>query len=494
MKNILKTIAVFLLITFISGCSKNYFNVNTPTGAVDVSQLSMNDLLGPVIYHTVFAQYDAERSFGNYAQNFVGQGGTSEGVTSIAGTWSNIYLYALPNLKVIREKAKALNATHFDGVAQILLAMNLGLATDSYENIPYSDASMGGDNLTPKFDTQESIYKVIFSLLDNAISELEGADNSGFKPTAKSDLIYRGDLTKWLKTAYTLKARYELHLIKRNGAVNAAKAALASIAKGYTANTDDFQMSFTEKHINPWYSLEVLAKHTGNYHDVICDRLVRYMDGKSYPFTGGVVTRDPRLPVYAQTDDGSDNYRGYISGGHGYSSDSTSANTDFREEGYYTNQAAPIVVISYAEAMFIKAEAEFLINGGTTTSVGTTADGYAAYLEGIKANMDKLGVSSADYVADPSVGMGAANLKLQNIMKEKYIADFLNPETFVDLRKYDYSTDVFKGISLPADNDQGEFPGKWLVRAQYPTTEELRNQDNVSANKKSPDVPVWWQQ
>jgi len=86
MKNILKTIAVFLLITFISGCSKNYFNVNTPTGAVDVGQLSMKDLLGPVIYHSVFAQYDAERSFGNYAQNFAGQGGTAAGVTSVAGT------------------------------------------------------------------------------------------------------------------------------------------------------------------------------------------------------------------------------------------------------------------------------------------------------------------------------------------------------------------------------------------------------------------------
>lgn len=494
MKNILKTAVVVLLLTLSFGCSKDYFEVNTPTGAVDANQLSMNDLLGPVIYHTIFAQYDAERSFGNYAQNFVGQGGTAAEATSISGTWSNIYLYALPNLKIIREKAEALDAKHFDGIAQILIAMNLGLAADSWENIPYTEASQGGNNTTPKFDTQESIYNDIFELLDNAISELEGPDDSGYTPTTTSDLIYRGDLTKWLRTAYTLKARYELHLIKKKGAVAAANAALTAIAKGYTSNSDDFQMFFTDKQINPWYSLEVLSKHTGNYHDVICDQLVSYMDGTSYPFTGGVVTRDPRLPVYAETDDGSDDYKGYISGGDGLSSDGTSANTDFREEGFYTNQSAPIVVLSYAEAMFIKAEAEFLANGGTTTSAGTTADGYAAYLEGISANMAKLGVSSADYLADPSVSMGAANLKLENIMKEKYIANFLNPETYVDLRRYDYSTDVFKDMALPADNDQSEFPGKWLVRAKYPSTEELRNPDNVNANKKSPDVPVWWQQ
>lgn len=493
MKNILKTIIVAVSLIAFSGCAKDYFEVNTPTGAVNKDQLRMNDLLGPVIFHTIYADYNAEQSFGNYAQNFAGQGGTATGVTTVSGTWSNIYLYALPNLKIIREKAKALNAKHFDAVAQILIAMNIGLATDSWENIPYSEASQGADNLLPSFDKQAAIYNDIFSLLDNAISELEGPDDSGYKPDAKSDLIYRGDLTKWLKTAYTLKARYELHLIKRNGAVAAAQAALTAIAKGYTSNTDDFQMTFTSKHINPWYSVEVLSKHTGNYHDVIGDQLVKSMDGTSFPFTGGVVTMDPRLPVYAQPDDGSNNYKGYVNGGYGVSGDGSKANTDFREEGYYTNEGAPIVVLSYAEAMSIKAEAEFLANGGTTTSTGTTADGYAAYLDGIKANMSKLGVSSANYIADPSVSMGAANLKLQNIMHEKYIANFLNPETYVDLRRYNYSTDVFKGFALPADNGQGEFPGKWYNRAQYPNTEVQRNPDNVSANQKSPVNPVWWQ-
>ncbi len=495
MKNILKTIAVLFLITLVSGCGKDFFDVNTPTSATDAANLSMNDLLGPVIYHTIYAQYDAERVFGNYVQNFVLQGGSSAGATSIAGTWSNVYLYILPNINVIRDKAKAVGATHFDAVAQILTAMNLGLATDSYENIPYSEAAKFSDNFTPAFDKQETIYNDIFSLLDNAIAELEAPDNSGFAPNSKSDLIYHGDLGKWLRAAYTLKARYKLHLINRLGAAKAGQEALAAIAKGFTSNKDDFQMPFDDLHINPWYSREVLAKHTGNSHDVICDQLVEYMDGRSFPFKDtSKIKMDPRLPVYAQTDDGSDNYKGYVSGGGGLSGDSTAANTDFREEGYYTNAKAPIVVITYAEAMFIKAEAEFLANGGTPTSTGTTQAGYDAYLDGIKANFVKLGVSFSTYIADGSVSMGAANLQLKNIMKEKYIANFLNPETYVDVRRYNYSTDVFPDLALPLDNDQGAFPGKWLVRAQYPTTETQRNPENVASNQKSPDVPVWWMQ
>jgi hypothetical protein len=494
MKNILKTIAVVMLIAFTTGCSKDYFDVNTPTSAVSASQLRMNDLLAPIIVHTIYAQYDAERPFGNYVQNFYGEGGVASDHTTVSGVWSNVYLYILPNLKVIRDKAQAAGATHFDAVAQILTAINIGLATDSYENIPYSEAAMASDNFTPEFDTQEQIYNAIFGLLDSAIGELEADDNSGYNIDGNSDMIYHGDVTKWLKAAYTLKARYKLHLINKEGAATAAQEALTAIAKGFSSNADDFQMSFDDKHINPWYSREVMAKNTGNAFDVICDQLVSSMDGKYFPFTGGTVTMDPRLPVYAQTNDGSNVYKGYVGGGHGLSSDGTTANAEFRVEGFYTNTSAPIVIISYAEALFIKAEAEFLASGGTTTSAGTTDAGYQAYLDGINANMAKLGVDGSAYVADSSVNMGAANLKLQNIMKEKYIANFLNPETYVDFRRYDFSADVFKGLALPVGNDQSEYPGEWIKRALYPSTETQRNPDNVAANQKSPIDPVWWMQ
>jgi hypothetical protein len=489
MKNILKTIAVVFLISLVSGCGKDYFDVNTPSNTADVSQLRMNDLLAPVIYHTIYAQYDAERIFGNYVQNFVYEGGGAAEQTTIAGTWSNVYLYVLPNLKAIRDKAKAAGATHFDAVAEILTAINLGIATDSYEDIPYSEATQGSGNYTPKFDSQESIYNDIFSLLDDAIAKLEAPDNSGYKLNGNQDMIYHGDETKWLKAAYTLKARYKLHLINKDN--NAAQEALTAIAKGFASNSDDFQMDFDEKHLNPWYSREVLAKHTGNAHDVLADYMVSAMNGTTYPFADtSKIKIDPRLPVYAETSDGSDVYKGYASGGQGLSGDSTAANTDFREGGFYSSPNAPIVIISYAEAKFIQAEAEFLVNGGTTTSQGTTQAGYQAYLDGIAANMAKLHVDGSAYLADQTVNMGAAKLKLQDIMWQKYIADFLNPETFVDLRRYNFSTDVFKSLALPWDNDQSEFPGQWFTRAQYPSTEETRNPDN--AKQKSPVDPMWW--
>ena len=134
--------AILIAFTFlISGCSDDYFDVNTPTGAANEDQLRMNDLLGPAIFHTVEAQYWAERSFGNYSQYFTGQTGQASGATEIAGAWSNIYLSALPSLNTIIKKADATNSNHIWGISNVLLAINLGLATDRYYAHTFSEAA-----------------------------------------------------------------------------------------------------------------------------------------------------------------------------------------------------------------------------------------------------------------------------------------------------------------------------------------------------------------
>lgn len=490
-KFITKSILILVLAIGFTACSDNYFNINTPSGTAQPEQLRMSDLLAPIIHSTMEGQYSAELTFGNYTQNFVGQGGTASGETTASGLWSQVYLYNLPNLKVIKEKAAAIGATHYAAVADILTALNIGIATDTWDNIPYSQANQGQENLYPIFDTQESIYTEIFKLLDNAITGLQGVDNSGIA-LGNEDLIYHGNLGKWLRAAYTIKARYQLHLVNK-GLVNASDV-LATIANGFTNNSDDFQMFYDSKNINPWYSLEILSRNTGNYHDDLASQMVSSMNGDYYPFLGGTVQIDPRLPRFAQNG-GSAVWKGYVSGGGGISPDGiTNGNTGFADGGYYTSIDSPLMIISYAEAMFIKAEAAFLANGGTTTSVGSNSTAYTAYMAGITASMSKYGVSGTTYMADASVNVGEGSLMLNNIMKEKYIHNFLNPETFVDYRRYNFSSDVFKGLKIRSEVDAGaEYSGQWFRRASYPSSELNRNRNNVEANLKTPITPVWWE-
>lgn len=71
--------------------------------------------------------------------------------------------------------------------------------------------------------------------------------------------------------------------------------------------------------------------------------------------------------------------------------------------------------------------------------------------------------------------------------------NFLNPETFVDYRRYDFSDQVFIGLKMREEADSsGEYAGEWFRRASYPSTEVTRNRVAVEANKQTPVTPVWW--
>lgn len=477
--------ALFLFV----GCSDDFFDVNVPSNTEDLNNLKMNELLSPAIYHTVNAYYLAERTLGNYTQQFTGQTGGASGATSLASTWNEVYYNNLVNANAIKDKATENNASHFGAVANILIAMNIGLATDCWDNVPYSQAAKATEFPKPIFDSQEFIYEEIDTLLAEAITSLEASNTGEELISSESDIVYGGDTSKWLKLAYTLRAKYKMHLSEVNGATVATDA-LTYLAKGMSSNDDDFQLNYTTKNINPWYARQILAANTGNDHDKIGNLLVNYMNGNNYAFT--TISTDPRLPIYATITDGSTTWKGYVNGGDGLSGDGTAGNTDFVDGGFYTSRTSPIVLVSYSEALFLEAEAEFLKNGGTTTSVGSNVNAYNAYLNGIKENMSKLGVSSTNYVAEASIGVGAASLKLEHIMKEKYIANFLNPENYVDFRRYSFSQNVFKSLELPADHAASEYPNSWLVRANYPSAEEQGNSANVTSNKKSPIEPVWW--
>lgn len=386
--------------------------------------------------------------------------------------------------------AEVQNLTGYQGIAKVLLATNLGLATDQWGAVPASNATLGEGDFTPAFDAQEDVYEQINTLLDEAIVLLGQSDSS----VGSDDLIYGGDLSKWLKTAHFLKAKYALHLTEVDQAT-AVAGVLSQIASAYTSNADDYQLEYNTRNFNPWNAGVVLPNNTGNLSVLLNDQLISFMDGTQFPFAS--INEDPRIPLISSINEETEtDYLGAISGtGGAYQVDPRIAATaDLGADDFYSSQTAPIILGSYSELKFIEAEARFLQNGGTPTSTGSTTAAYNAYLAGIAANMDKVGVSAADrdaYLADASVAVGASNLTLALIMREKFIATFLNPESFVDLRRYDFSDDVFPGLSLPVDQNP-DIAGTWVRRAQYPSSEQTRNGDEVSKVMQTITTGVWW--
>jgi hypothetical protein len=277
-----------------------------------------------------------------------------------------------------------------------------------------------------------------------------------------------------------MQARLYMHTTKKDP-VAAANNALAALAKGFTGSDADYQLVFSDKNPNPWF-VNVSGKISGSAIFTIAPskRLMDALTGITYP---GLF--DPRVDVLTKK------AAAAAYGGIANGSGPASSNNNFTDATYYGKKGAPLVMGSYSEQKLMEAEALFLANGGTATSVGSTQAAYDAYRAGVFANCTKLGLDST-YGKNPLVSVGAANLTLELIMREKQVALFVNPEAWVDVRRWDYDPNLFRGMALPASIDASA-NGNFIRRALYPLDEISRNPNAAAAVKPISDK-VWWDQ
>jgi len=480
MKTVKNIIWIFSFVILLTGCKDDFFDVNVPSDVLDESQVSFQTQLPYIETRLASMQFSMVRYMdGLYDQQiasyFVG-GTDSHERTSLTGAWSTYYTRILSNIKVMKKLANEENNPHYLGIAQVMEALATQMATDHWGDIPYSEAAMGSENLAPKPDSQQQIYTNLLQLLDDAIANLQ-APGTGVEPGSE-DLFYAGDLDKWIKAAYTLKARIHIHLTKRNGNA-AAQEALNALQNGFTGISDDMQIVYDAAARNPWYTSVVAANRTGNLSVLWSEQLIDQMNGTDYPFTS--ISYDPRLPRYADNG-GAATYVGAENGAGG------GGNCDLADDAYFAEDA-PVFLLTFMEAKFIESEAKFLL--------GDKQGAYDAYIEGITASMDKLGIPSADrdaYLNEASIGFGgdANQLEMKHILKEKNIALVLHPEPYTDMRRYDFDPNIFVDLTFPQNRSQDIPANEWPRRAVYPNSEVQRNSnlDQISEYW----LPVWWDQ
>ena len=382
------------------------------------------------------------------------------------------YLYGIYNnmtdlhdMKIFAAE-KGLNA--YVGVSDILMALHLNMASNIWGDIPYSEAFVGVNNLTPVFDDQKNIFDTAINLLDEGITALQQPDADG-ELDASSDFIHAGSAGAWIKTAHALKARMLNQLSKTSG--YNADAVLSELALAYTSNNDDAQVSAFEVR-NPW--AQVALNNAGlDLDGWLSSNFVNATNGVTY----GVF--DPRLPLITDTTQYGD-YRGTPNGQGRTGTGTESKECYLSVDGWYSSDNSPLQIITYVECEFIKAEAELRKNDKTAA--------YNDYAKGITANMQKMSVADADiqdYVTNPAVAVGAANLTLQLVFKEKYVGCFLSPVTWDDMRRFDYN---YKDIMLP----QGAVLSDFIRRTSYPSNETSANGANAPTVELSDHL--WWDQ
>lgn len=330
--------------------------------------------------------------------------------TNMNTSWSAAYVTCLNNLKILRQQSTANGNSNYTAISEILTAYTLAFASDLWGDIPYSKALVGASNFSPSYDKQETIYDTVLALLDKGVADID--KKAGLKPGA-DDYYYSGDMTKWRKLAYSLKARYYMHLTKAPGHTAAAQAdlALTALQSGFTGTADEWKFVYpgSSTSQNIWYvnmqPLSTLVASTA-----IVDTLR--------------TRSDPRLPFLIAPSKNTGLYTGRAIG-----TNSVGVYQDYSLLGAaYCSVGSTEYIMPYTEVQFIRAEANFIQSGAAAAQPFYTA--------GITTHMNKLGVAGSNittYLA--SRGTLTATGGLEQIMQEKVIADFLSPENYNDWRR-----------------------------------------------------------
>ncbi|MCC5925855.1 MAG: SusD/RagB family nutrient-binding outer membrane lipoprotein [Bacteroidetes bacterium] len=390
--------------------------------------------------------------------NPAGSADTHDNV-SYGTQWATLY-GVLGDAADMINLADELNAPHYAGIGKILTAYNLSLLVSMYGDVPYSQA-LFAQTLNPAYDSSSDIYDEMFRLLAEGIADLAGP--AGERAVSSDDYIYNGDPAAWTRVAHALRARFLNHYSKlpsydRN-------AVLAAVDNAFRSSADDFQMNFFAGQgtaaENPWYRLAVnnAGLLLGGW---LSEHFVNQLNGTTY----GVV--DPRIDFItapATAGDRIGEFVGVRNGAGRGAAPEQNARAVLAVGSWYASEAtAPLQIATYAEMKFIEAEAALTID---------PARAFAAYEAGIRAHMEKLGVPQADidaYWSNPAVS-DQANFGIDKIMKEKYVATFLLPETWNDARRFDYA---YTNFLLP-ENHNPALNGQFLRRVRYPDSEVQRN-------------------
>lgn len=523
-----------------------------------------------------------------------------EGQVTTPYQW--FFVGAGPTLKDLYAKAIAAENWHYAGVAQVLLAYGFMLMADLYGEMPYDDAL--SQNALPVYSTGKTIYLGCFNRIDEAIELLQKDVDPTLPSLAVGDSWNNGDVNKWLKLAYLLKARWCNKLNKKDaGSYKDGKydeaTILECLAKAMQSNSDNTIVNHTDDNgathdflgwdepvdYSPLYSvcgMNAGYMVTKMFYDNVTDFAglgvedpradkiipwarsaksattpaeIKWNDNGTWRRSLGVDMQsninneggplraawnkdkhffidsqnDLRLgdTVYVECTSESKGYAAkkdllYRRGGVSYDESAESGT-------FYTRVSSPTYVGTYAEACFIKAEVLF--------NKGDQSGAYNAYKEGIKASIEQMNIKLNAWVTEDATlascpsftpmaeadinnflnnGIGTqADLTLGHIMTQKRIAMLFSVETWNDMRRYDFDSDIFFGWDIPAYHyvvaaamkaiPEGKMYRRWrqcsheynynsknliAIGAEVPGADMTAKNWNTADDAWT--IPVWW--
>jgi len=484
-RNLKRALFIVLVAAFgFSGCKKILDvnqNPNNPDHADPVlllptTQAAISQVVGNSfqVFGNIWAQYWTQSPV---ASQYKSMDQYAPIATNFDNPWLNLYQVALVNSDLIIKSNQA-GLDNVKGIAYLMKAYSYQLATDAFGDVPLSQALQPSAYPNPKYDKQQAVYDSIFMYINKALPLL----NANAVSPGEQDMIFQGDMTKWVAFANTLELRAYLRL--SNIDPNTARAGITALYQtNPTFLTEDASITYTSTggNENPFYN-EASSPTLGKIQNVVAS---------STAVTAFKNNNDPRLgrfyTLFIDKVSPVDSLESIPQGSYiQFSNKKVSPPSPLvgGQANDPTSATAPVKLLSAAESYFLQAEA---VARGWATGNATTL-----YTQGIQASFTATGAGDATtYISTASDGLtaltGAAtvDLKVKAIIIQKYYAmcGFQGFEAWNEWRRTGYpKLNPSEATTIAA----GQMP----LRMLYPNTE-------LTSNLNYPGTipiytPVWW--
>ena len=154
--------------------------------------------------------------------------------------WRDIYMEGLRDIEEILRKGTEQELWTHVGIAQIEKAFIFTTLVDLWGDVPYSESLLGQENLAAGFDPGAQVYDAMFTLLDEAIANL---NKEGLAPN--NDIFFSGESQRWIKVANAIKLNMfnKIRLVDPDRAATGI-AALVAAGNLLTSNADDWDFRY----------------------------------------------------------------------------------------------------------------------------------------------------------------------------------------------------------------------------------------------------------
>lgn len=548
-----KFLVTFLIATLsltTTSCSNDFLDVNDDPNNIQAELITPKQILPGAMSNAYRTQGTTMVQFGGLMMNSWGANSYSFGgafarefnLATVDNTFYNGIWNIYPRIANFAQIERYPNGDHkqdnYIAIAKIMKAFYMQYIVDLYGDAPYSEAFLGIDNLTPKYDNDTDIYKSLITSLEQANALMDAKHESA--EAASTDIVFKGDMGKWKEFSNTLMLRLLVRMSKVTGELetyrNQKLTALAArvnanldnkfiesevtVNPGYSASNDD--------QMNPyglnWYRNASATLVSNNGVVVVSEHMANALEGNlnlndaNYTkFTGLLDPRRTRL-FTAVTGGVRFNGAAYtglkgvrqgaVPGQPG--APVTSVNTSKLATGNFAgsavattswyqiidaNNARGGVIMSQAESNLLQAEAAL-----RWPTIFGTINAQAKFDNAILTNATWLGANTANaawtnYITGiatkPGLGWAGTNQqKIEAIMTQKWIAlTNVNPtEMFIEYLRTGYP---YTPMAVTAQHANKPY------RLVYPFSEYSANPSNtpvVTSNEvftKNPKTPFW---